>query len=90
MCFVNLVAEVRLRFNLGRKSGSVIAGLRCASTELKSLVWNLRCASEKKKLNCASGAALLVVEKVVALCCAALLVKWLFVPTFGNKAVTSE
>ena len=42
------IAEVRLRFNLVRKCHSLIAELRCASTELKSLLRKLRCAFEIK------------------------------------------
>ena len=72
LCCEISIVEVRLRFNLVRKWRSAIAELRCALTELKSSLRKLRCASEIK-LNCAFGAALLMVAKFVALCCAALL-----------------
>ena len=68
-----LIAKVRLRFNLEQKCLSAIAEFRCASTESKSPMRKLRCASENQKLDCAFCAALLLVEKIVALCCAALL-----------------
>ena len=56
--------------------------LRCSSTESKSSLWKLRCASEIKKiklriLHCA------FVKKIVVLCWAALLISCyrLFVPS---------
>ena len=65
LCFVSLVAEVRLLFDMVRKSRSAIARLHCALTELKSSLRN-------KKINCTSCAEFLVTEKIVALCFAAL------------------
>ena len=50
--FLSLIAEVRLRFDLVRKSRSAIAELLCVSTELKA-----RCGS------CASCTSLLIVQK---------------------------
>ena len=74
LCCEISIAEVRLRFNLVQKWRSAIAELRCASTESKSSLRKLRCTSETKKLNCAFCAALLLVEKIFALCCVALLI----------------
>ena len=51
-----------------------IAELRCPSTESTSSLRKLRGASEIKKIKLAFCAALSLVEKIVALCCAALLV----------------
>ena len=67
------IAEVRLRFHLVRKCRSAIAEFRCASTESKSLLRKLHCASENK-LNCAFCAELLLVEKLIEVCCDALLI----------------
>ena len=50
LSFVNVIAEIRLRFDLTRKFRSVITELRCASTKLKSSLRKLRCASENKKI----------------------------------------
>ena len=50
LCCEISIAEVRLRFNLGRKCRSAIAELRCASTESKSSLRKLCCASEIKKI----------------------------------------
>ena len=62
------ISKVRLRFNLVRKCRSAIVELRCASTKSNSSLRKLRCASEiKKKLSCEFCAALLPVEKIVAL-----------------------
>ena len=72
LCCEISIAEVRLRFNLVRKRHSAIVELRSASTESKSSLWKLRCASEIKKIDCAFHAALSLVEKIVAICCAAL------------------
>ena len=49
LCCEISIAEVRLRFNLVRKCRSAIAELRYASTESKSSLRKLRCASEIKK-----------------------------------------
>ena len=49
LCCEILIAEVRLRFKLVRKCRSVIAEMRCASTESKSSLRKLRCPSEIKK-----------------------------------------
>ena len=73
LCCEILIAEVRLRFYLVQKCRSAIAEFRCASTESKSPMRKLRCASEIQKLDCAFCAALLLIENIVALCCAALL-----------------
>ena len=61
------IAEVRLLFNLVRKCLSANAELRCASTESKSSMQKLHCVSEIKKINSVFCAALLLVEKIVAL-----------------------
>ena len=74
------IAVVRLHFNLVRKCRYAFAGLRCASTESKSSLRKLRCASEIKKITCAFCIALLVTEKIAALCCAALLIKCYLCP----------
>ena len=74
LCCEILIAEVRLRFNLVRACRSAISESRCASTEPKSSLWKLRCASEIIKKNWAFCAALLLVEKIVALSCVALLI----------------
>ena len=50
LCCELSIAEVKLCFNLVRKCRSAIAELRCTSTESKSLLQNLRCASDIKKI----------------------------------------
>ena len=74
LCCEISVTQARLRFNLVRKCRSAIAELRCASIELKSSLRSCAELQKLKKLNCAFCAALLLVEKIVALCCVALLI----------------
>ena len=77
LCFVHLIAEVRLRFGLVQKSRSAIVQLHCALTELKSRLRKLRCASENKKLKLRIlPCAFIAIEKAVAFCCTAILVKY--------------
>ena len=57
--FPSAIAEVALRFNIPKK----LRKLSCASE------------NKRKNYNCASCSALLLVEKIIAFCCAALLVK---------------
>ena len=50
-CLVILIVEVKLGFDLVSKCRSAKVELSCASTELKSLLRKLCCASEIKKKN---------------------------------------
>ena len=49
LCCEILIAKVKLLFNLVQKRLSAIAEMRCASTESKTSLRKLRCASEIKK-----------------------------------------
>ena len=67
LCCQTSIAEVGLRCNLVQKCHSAIAKLGCASTELKSSLQKLCCASKIKNINCTFCAALLLVKNILTL-----------------------